>query len=112
MSAGYRGDVSTLDRIAAGSPLAGRAKILGGAPQVLAELGYPQLEFVDRLSARSPTTEELEGLDLPDDVPVIRQLRVIYSGNQNPVEVSIQIKGAHLYELEYREIITPSLDDG
>lgn len=91
--------------IAAGTPLASRGKIVGGAPQVLADLGYPEVDFVDRLSARPPTTEELEGLDLPDDVPVIRQLRVIYAEGERPVEVSIQIKGAHLYELEYRQAI-------
>jgi GntR family transcriptional regulator len=92
--------------IAAGSPLAGRGKISGGAPQVLAALGYPQREFTDRLSARLPTTEELETLELPDGVPVIRQFRVIYSDNDRPVEASILIKGAHLYELLYREMIS------
>jgi GntR family transcriptional regulator len=93
--------------IAAGTPLAGRAKIVGGAPRVLTELGYPQLYFEDRLSARAPTIEELEGLDMPDDVPVIRQFRVTYSEGDRPVEVSIQIKSAHLYELLYRETISP-----
>lgn len=92
--------------IAAGSPLAGRAKIHGGAPAVLDALGYPQQYFLDRLSARPPTTEELEGLGLPDDVPVIRQLRVIYSDDDRPVEVSVLIKGAHRYELLYRETIS------
>lgn len=96
--------------IAAGTPLSSRAKIVGGAPRVLANIGYPQLYFEDRLSARAPTTEELEGLDMPDDVPVIRQFRVIYSESDRPVEVSIQIKGAHRYELLYRETISPSLD--
>ncbi len=91
--------------IAGGSALAGRAKITGGAPHVLSELGYPQVYFSDRLSSRPPTTDELEGLELPDGVPVIRQFRVIYSTNEHPVEVSILIKGAHLYELLYREAI-------
>lgn len=95
--------------IAAGSPLASRAKIRGGAPQALAGLGYPQRYFTDRLSARTPTTEELEGLELPDDVSVIRQFRVIYSDADRPVEVSVLIKGAHLYELMYRETITPGV---
>jgi len=88
--------------VAAGTPLAGRGKISGGAPKALADLGLPQREVVDRLSARLPTTEELEALELPDDVPVIRQLRVVYSGDRRPVEVSILVKGAHLYELGYR----------
>ncbi|MGH3924701.1 MAG: UTRA domain-containing protein, partial [Pseudonocardiaceae bacterium] len=91
--------------IAAGSPLTGRAKIPGGAPQALATLGYPQREFTDRLSTRLPTTEELETLGLPDGVPVIRQFRVIYSDNERPVEASVLIKGGHLYELLYRETI-------
>lgn len=94
--------------IAAGSPLAGRAKIRGGAPQVLTDLGYPQRYFTDQVSARIPTTEELEGLALPDDVPVMRQFRVIYSDGDQPVEVSILVKGAHLYQLMYRETISPT----
>jgi GntR family transcriptional regulator len=91
--------------IAAGSVLAKPAKIRGGAPQVLAELGFPQRTFADRISARPPTVEEVEALDLPDGTPVIRQLRVIYSDNERPVEASVLIKGAHLYELLYRQTI-------
>lgn len=96
--------------IAADTPLAGRGKITGGAPRVLADLGYPEVFFTDRVSARPPTTEEFEDLQVPDDVPVIRQFRTIYSENERPVEVSIQIKGAHLYELLYRETVSPSQD--
>lgn len=96
--------------IAADTPLAGRAKILGGAPQILTELGYPQIYFEDRVSSRPPTTEELEALEMPDDVPVLRQFRIVYAEGDRPVEVSIQIKSAHLYELLYREIIEQSLD--
>lgn len=92
--------------VAAGSPLAARTKIPGGAPQALAALGFPQRNFVDRLSARLPTTEELETLQLPDDVPVIRQFRVVYADEQRPVEASILIKGAHQYELSYHQAIT------
>lgn len=76
-----------------------------GAPQVLADLGYPQLYFEDRVSSRPPTTEELEALEMPDDMPVIRQFRIVHSENEHPVQVSIQIKGVHLYELLYRETI-------
>ena len=89
--------------IAAASSLAKAAKIRGGAPQALADLGFPQRSFVDRISARPPTVEEAETLDLPDGTPVIRQLRVIYSDNERPVEASVLIKGAHLYELLYRQ---------
>ena len=91
--------------IAADSSLVKPAKIRGGAPAVLADLGFPQRAFVDRVSARPPTVEEAETLDLPDGTPVIRQLRVVYSDNERPVEASVLIKGAHLYELLYRQTV-------
>lgn len=94
--------------IAADSSLAKPAKIRGGAPQVLADLGYPQRTFIDRISARTPTVGEAETLDLPEGTPVIRQLRVVYSDNERPIEASVLIKGAHLYELLYRQTIDPS----
>ncbi len=93
--------------IAAGTSLAKRAKIPGGAPRVLADLGFPQRSFVDRISARPPTVEEAETLELPEGTPVIRQLRTIYSDRQRPVEASVLIKGAHRYELLYRQEISP-----
>src|SRR5262249_13860936 len=74
-----------LSAIARGTPLAASRKIVGGAPKVLKDLGYPQREAVDTLSARLPTTEEVEALELPDNVPVIRQFRVIYSDRDKPV---------------------------
>lgn len=91
--------------IVAGSPLTQQQKIRGGAPRVLAELGYPQREMVDTVSVRMPTTEEVEMLDLPA-VPVMRQFRVIYSDGHRPVEVSELIKGAHLYQLRYRQPVS------
>lgn len=94
--------------IAAGTPLAGKAKIPGGAPRVLAELGYPERWFADRVCARPPTTEEVETLGLPTSMPIIRQFRVIYSDHDRPVEVSIGVKGAHLHEVEYRETVMTS----
>ena len=89
--------------IAKGTSLAREAKISGGAPRVLAELGFPQRSLVDRISARPPTVAEAEALDLPDGTPVIRQLRVVYSDNERPVEASVLVKGAHRYELLYRQ---------
>lgn len=89
--------------LARGTDLAAHRKIRGGAPRVLAELGEPQAEFVDCLSSRMPTTEELEVLLLPVQVPVLRQFRIIYSRSGRPVEASVLVKGAHLYELKYRQ---------
>lgn len=92
-------------QIATGTVLTEPHKIKGGAPAILADLGYPECYFTDRLSARAPTTEELETLGIPDDVPVMRQFRVVYSQGERPVEVSVGIKGAHRYELLYQETI-------
>ena len=88
--------------IVRGSVLARPGRVPGGAPRVLAELGYPERYFTDAVSARMPTAEEAGLLQLPD-VPVIRQFRVIYSDDDRPVEASVLIKGAHLYELLYRQ---------
>ncbi|WP_370948323.1 GntR family transcriptional regulator [Amycolatopsis sp. cg5] len=91
--------------LAAGTALAKRVKIRGGAPRALADLGYPQRNFTDRVSSRAPTTAEVEALHLPMSTPVIRQLRVIYSDNAYPVEASVLIKGGHLYEIVYNQDI-------
>lgn len=87
--------------LVAGTALAEPKRVRGGAPRVLAERGYPQLHFSDAVSARMPTADESDLLALPN-VPIIRQFRVVYSHEDRPVEVSILIKGAHLYELRYR----------
>ncbi|MDF5758772.1 GntR family transcriptional regulator [Spongiactinospora sp. TRM90649] len=91
--------------LAAGTPLTGRGRIRGGAPAVLADLGYPELEWTDRVSTRVPTTEEAEILEIPDGVPVLRQFRTIFSEDDRPVEVSVLIKPGHLYELTYRQAV-------
>ncbi|TCP50113.1 GntR family transcriptional regulator [Tamaricihabitans halophyticus] len=96
--------------IAADTGLAKAAKIRGGAPQALADLGFAQQAFTDRISARPPTVQEAEELELPEGTPVIRQLRVIYSHNDRPVEASVLIKGAHLYELLYHQTVRNESD--
>ncbi|MFC7387174.1 GntR family transcriptional regulator [Sphaerisporangium rhizosphaerae] len=91
--------------LVAGSALARRGRVPGGAPAVLAKLGHPEREFADRLSVRPPTVKEAEMLELPEGIPVFRRFRVVYSDDARPVEVSILIKGGHLYELMYRQTI-------
>jgi GntR family transcriptional regulator len=91
--------------LAAGTPLAGRRRIRGGAPAVLADLGYPERKWTDRTSTRSPTIEEAELLDIPEGVPVLRQFRTVLSDGGRSVEVSELIKPGHLYELEYRQSV-------
>ena len=91
--------------LVAGTPIAEEGRIRGGAPKVLEDLGFPEVRFEDQVSARMPTSEEIELLDLPE-VPVIRQFRIMYSTNDRPVEVSALIKGGHLYELRYHQAVS------
>ncbi|MFG1916072.1 GntR family transcriptional regulator [Micromonospora sp. NPDC048898] len=96
--------------IGRGTVISARQKLVGGAPRALAELGHPQRDLVDRLSVRMPTTQELEILSLPPQVPVIRQFRVVRSVHGQPVEVSVLIKGGHLHELRYHQQIRSESD--
>ncbi|MFF4417447.1 GntR family transcriptional regulator [Streptosporangium sp. NPDC001559] len=91
--------------IADGTVLAGRGKIRGGAPAALAELGYPERGWTDRISTRPPTPEEAEVLEIPQGVPVLRQFRTVHTDGERPVEVSVLIKPGHLYELEYQQTV-------
>jgi GntR family transcriptional regulator len=88
--------------IARDTALAVRRRIRGGSPTLLAEMGLPPREFVDRVSVRLPTSEEFVALELPDDVPVLRTFRVVITEGRRPIEVSVMVKAGHLYELEYR----------
>jgi GntR family transcriptional regulator len=91
--------------IARGTELVSQKKIRGGAVDLLKRLGYESVEFVDRVSTRLPTTEEFELLELPDDIPVHRTFRMFRTPAGLPFEVTIMIKGGHLYELQYRQQI-------
>lgn len=77
-------------------------KIRGGAVNLLKQLGYNSVEFIDRVSVRLPTTQEFEVLELPDDIPVHRTFRTYYTAEGAPFEVTVMIQGGHLYGLQYR----------
>lgn len=87
--------------IASGTALTKRRKIRGGAPTLLAELGYPPLTSIDRVSARVPTQEQYQLLQLPSEMPVLHTLRVVLSHDDLPVEVTTMVKAGHLYEIQY-----------
>jgi GntR family transcriptional regulator len=87
--------------LAQGTPMAEARKIRGGTPALLAGMGYPPRLTVDRVSARVPTQEQYEALRLPSDLPILRTLRVVYSDDERPIEVTVMAKAGHLYELQY-----------
>jgi GntR family transcriptional regulator len=45
--------------------------------------------------------EEFVALRLPEDMPVLRQFRVVFSDHCRPVEATVMIKAAHQYEIQY-----------
>ncbi|MFI2508654.1 GntR family transcriptional regulator [Streptomyces sp. NPDC018972] len=87
--------------IARDTALTAKQKIKGGTPALLSQLGFPPHLSVDRVSARVPTQEQYQALNLPSDLPVLRTLRVVYSDDERPVEATVMVKAGHLYELQY-----------
>ena len=87
--------------VARGTRLAEARKIKGGSPAVLAELGYPLRNAVDQVMTRLATVDEFTVLQLPEDMPVLRQLRVVYTDGQRPIEVTVMIKAGQKYQIQY-----------
>lgn len=92
--------------IARGTAMAEPRKIRGGTPALLAEMGFPPVQTVDRVSARVPTQEQYEALELPSDLPILRTFRVVYSANERPIEATVMAKAGHLVELQYEFVYT------
>jgi GntR family transcriptional regulator len=93
--------------IATGTVLDKPGRVRGGAPAALAALGFHQHEFTDEVQVREPTTEELETLELPPGIPVLRTLRTITAEDGTVLEVVIMVKGGHLYGMRYRQTLDP-----
>lgn len=87
--------------IARGTAMMDRRRIKGGTPALLAQLGYPPRLSVDRVSARIPTQDQYQALNLPSSLPVLRTLRVVYSDHERAIEATVMVKASHLYELQY-----------
>ncbi|MGW6578902.1 GntR family transcriptional regulator [Streptomyces globisporus] len=87
--------------LAAGTPLESKAKIKGGSPKLLADLGYPPVDTVDEVTAEEATNEEYEVLQLPRQVAILRTLRVVYSTDDRIIEVTTMAKAGNLYSLRY-----------
>jgi GntR family transcriptional regulator len=87
--------------IARGTPLERPKKIRGGSPVVFAGLGLLPARAVDHVLPRLATVEEFIALRLPEDVPVLRQFRVVYTAAGQPIEATVMIKAGQRYEVEY-----------
>lgn len=65
--------------VAAGSPIEQAGAIVGGSIRLLAELGYPQVGFVDEIGGRMPNAREFAFFGLSTGTPVIVVNRTAYS---------------------------------
>ncbi|MGV9596082.1 GntR family transcriptional regulator [Streptosporangium sandarakinum] len=75
--------------VAAGTGLAQMAKIRGGAPTLLAELGYSPAEAYEELIVRPATVEEAEALRLSEGTLVIVLVRTVLAADGTPFETSV-----------------------
>lgn len=87
--------------LAAGTALTVKKKIRGGAPRLLADMGFPPVRCIDKVSAMQPTPEQYVALRMPSKIPVLRTLRQTLSIDDRVIEVTEMAKAGHLYELRY-----------
>jgi DNA-binding GntR family transcriptional regulator len=82
--------------IAAGSPLAGPGKIRGGAVATLTDLGFTAADVVERITARLPTTEEADLLQIAAHEPLLVLARTSHDPNGRAFEHAVNRMVARL----------------
>ncbi|MGY0234577.1 UTRA domain-containing protein [Longispora urticae] len=87
--------------IAAGTGLAERRKIPGGAVTLLAALGHVPARAREDVTARMPTPAERAALALGEGEPVLVLCRLLSAAGDVPVEVSVMTMPAHGRHLGY-----------
>jgi GntR family transcriptional regulator len=85
-----------------GSDITRPEMLRGGTIGALERLGIEFRDFLDEVTVRMPTPEESQALQLSSGVPVIQLLRVAYSKENRPVEVSTAILAGDRHVLHYR----------
>ena len=74
----------------------------GGIHARLEELGHKLAEFSEEVAARMPTHEESRRLRLPPGTPVLTVRQIAYDIAAAPVALTVMVKAAPSYILEYR----------
>ncbi|MBT2543729.1 UTRA domain-containing protein [Streptomyces sp. ISL-44] len=87
--------------IAAGTPLAGTAKIPGGAVTLLAALGHAGVRVTEDVTARMPSAGEREQLGLGEAEPVLRLSRVTYDATDRAIQADVMVMPATRQQLRY-----------
>ncbi|MBA2807066.1 UTRA domain-containing protein [Streptomyces sp. KM273126] len=87
--------------IARGTPLAGTAKIPGGAVTLLAELGHVGAVAREDVAAGMPDEEERAVLHTAPDEPVLRLTRLTLDRDDRPIQVDRMVMPALRQQLRY-----------
>ncbi|MGW6541707.1 GntR family transcriptional regulator [Streptomyces massasporeus] len=87
--------------IARGTPLAGTAKIRGGAVTLLADLGHVGVLVREDVTAGLPVEDEQEALRLTEADPVLRLTRLTLSQDGRPIQVDRMVMPAQRQQLRY-----------
>ncbi|AZM88720.1 UTRA domain-containing protein [Streptomyces sp. W1SF4] len=87
--------------IALGTPLAGTAKIRGGAVTLLATLGHVGVRVVENVTARMPSDEEREQLRLGTGEPVLQLARTTYDSADHAIQADVMVMPAGRQQLRY-----------
>ncbi|MFG2191312.1 GntR family transcriptional regulator [Streptomyces sp. NPDC048639] len=88
-------------RIARGTPLAGTARIRGGAVTLLAELGHVGVRIREDVIARLPNAEEAETLRIEEGEPVLQLTRLTLDSEDRPIQVDIMAMPSQRQRLRY-----------
>ncbi|WP_069883505.1 UTRA domain-containing protein [Streptomyces luteocolor] len=89
--------------VAQGTALAEMKKIKGGAPTLLAELGYRARQVTEDLELREAAPSERTALALPEGASILQLLRTTQAEDGKPFEVSLMLMKAprrFRYEIE------------
>ncbi|MGK5733234.1 UTRA domain-containing protein [Streptomyces sp. URMC 124] len=88
-------------RIARGTPLAGTAKIPGGAVTLLSRLGHTGVTVREDVVARMPSEGERLALETGPAEPVLQLTRVTLDGGGRPIQADRMVMPAHRQRLRY-----------
>lgn len=88
--------------VAAGTALASPGKVKGGAPTLLADLGYEPISVTENVRTRPAAPEELKTLAMEDSSEWVLALRrTITDGSNRPYEVFVSVAPGRIGQLNY-----------
>ncbi|MFD9564390.1 UTRA domain-containing protein [Streptomyces sp. NPDC059994] len=88
--------------VATGTALASPGKVKGGAPTLLAELGYTPADIQEAVRTREATKEERESLQMTDPNEWVLTLHRVITGDKGqPYEVFVSVSPGRFGQLNY-----------